>query len=61
MNIRTAQPLDALAIAHLHTKSWRATYQNALSPSYLNQQAPQERKALWLQGLHDSHTQQHVP
>lgn len=47
MRIRSANPSDALAIAALHTSSWRNTYKNALDPNYLKNIVPTEREAVW--------------
>lgn len=60
MIIRQAQPSDAHAIASLHTASWQANYQNALTLHYLTVVAPQERQALWQDRLNDPAPNQQV-
>nr|WP_315464307.1 GNAT family N-acetyltransferase [uncultured Rhodoferax sp.] len=47
MKIREATLADAVAIAQLHTDSWRNTYATVLSPAYLAQVVPAEREQVW--------------
>jgi ribosomal protein S18 acetylase RimI-like enzyme len=47
MNIRFATLEDAAAIAALHASSWSVTYNNVLSPDYLQHTVPSERQAVW--------------
>ena len=49
MKIRIATSADAMAIASLHTLSWRLTYKNALSAEYLQNTVPAERESVWSQ------------
>ncbi len=51
MNLRPATPEDAVSIADLHTASWRATYSAVLTPAYLEQTVPVERRELWRQRM----------
>ncbi|MGB8480739.1 MAG: GNAT family N-acetyltransferase [Acidobacteriaceae bacterium] len=45
MLIRPAQPADAMDVARVHVRSWRAAYRNILSDDYLNQLRPEDRAA----------------
>lgn len=49
MHIREANPSDLVAIADLHTQSWRTTYRGVLSDTYLDNALLAERKALWFE------------
>lgn len=51
MNIRQAQASDVEAIANLHLMSWRHAYRGALSDEYLDHEAPEDRRSVWLQRL----------
>jgi ribosomal protein S18 acetylase RimI-like enzyme len=60
LHLRTATPNDSINIANIHTLSWRATYQQALSAEYLADRVPDERKQLWAQRLTKPASNQHV-
>ncbi len=51
MNLRTALPSDAAAVATLHAESWRATYRGMFSDDYLDGDIVEERTAIWSQRL----------
>lgn len=44
---RPAEPSDADAIAHLHTRSWRESYRGSFSDEFLDGQLPEERIRVW--------------
>ena len=60
MNLRTANALDAEAIAALHTASWRSAYSSVLSTDYLELSVSAERKAVWKQRLAAPKANQYV-
>jgi GNAT superfamily N-acetyltransferase len=43
MNIRLAQPADALAIARIHVSSWQSAYRGLLAQEYLDGLHPEDR------------------
>ncbi len=43
MQLRPAQPADALAIAQVHVRSWQAAYRTLLPDDYLDQLRPEDR------------------
>jgi GNAT superfamily N-acetyltransferase len=43
MNIRLAQPADALDIARVHVRSWQAAYRGLLAQEYLDSLHPEDR------------------
>jgi GNAT superfamily N-acetyltransferase len=43
MQIRPAQPSDALAVARVHVRSWQAAYRGLLPENYLSRLQPEER------------------
>ncbi len=43
MLIRRAQPEDAMAVAGVHVRSWKAAYRNILPDDYLDQLRPEDR------------------
>ena len=47
MPLRQATPQDAPRIAALHARSWQENYTAAMSASYLQQEGPTERLAVW--------------
>lgn len=47
IQIRRAERKDADAIADLHTAGWRDTYGSVMSPDFLKNQAPEERRSYW--------------
>lgn len=49
--VRLAGPQDAHAIAEIHVRSWRATYQETLSPEALQRLHVRHRLALWTRRL----------
>jgi len=60
LNLRTATPADAGAIADLHTASWRTAYRGLLSDAYLDGPAPAERAELWTQRFREPKPNQYV-
>jgi ribosomal protein S18 acetylase RimI-like enzyme len=60
MQIRLANPSDSSAIGELHAASWRHTYREALSDSYLAGDVVSERKRLWEARLSQPAAHQHV-
>ncbi len=60
MEIRIARVADAIAIADLHTESWRNTYKNVLTKDYLRDIVPQERKSIWQKRLNSPKDNQYV-
>lgn len=47
MEFRHATPLDARAVAELHTESWRNTYRGILSDDFLGSAVFDDRLTLW--------------
>ena len=47
MQLRQATPQDAPRIADLHARSWQENYTAAMSATYLQQEVPAERLAVW--------------
>jgi GNAT superfamily N-acetyltransferase len=45
MEIRSAAPADALAVARVHVMSWQAAYRGLLPENYLNSLRPEDRAA----------------
>jgi GNAT superfamily N-acetyltransferase len=43
MQIRRADPADAIAVAQVHVRSWQAAYRNLLPDDYLDQLRPEGR------------------
>lgn len=43
MILRPATPDDAMAVARVHVRSWRAAYRNLLPDAYLDQLRPEDR------------------
>jgi ribosomal protein S18 acetylase RimI-like enzyme len=43
MAIRPAEPVDAMAVARVHVRSWQAAYRNLLPQDYLDQLRPEDR------------------
>ncbi|WP_046287452.1 GNAT family N-acetyltransferase [Zobellia galactanivorans] len=53
MVYRPAVADDALAIAHLHAKSWQENYRGAFSDRYLDGEALNDRQEVWADRLRD--------
>ena len=53
MLIRSAVPEDALAVAHVHVRAWRAAYRRLLPSDYLERLRPEERAARYEFGVSD--------
>ncbi|HLI72837.1 MAG TPA: GNAT family N-acetyltransferase [Acidimicrobiales bacterium] len=51
MRVRAAVPGDALAIATVHVRSWKAAYPGLLPDSYLDALRPEDRLGMWEQAL----------
>ena len=51
LTIREALQKDALSIAQLHALSWRNTYGNILSDTFLDSDIESERKKFWSEKL----------
>lgn len=60
MTIRKAFLGDAHSIAEIHTCSWRNTYQNTLSATYLADIVPRERTEVWENRLNYPKPNQYV-
>ncbi len=60
MQIRTAIPEDADAIARLHAESWRRHYRGSFSEAYLDGEVLPERLAVWRQRLRQPPANQYV-
>lgn len=45
MFLRPAEPDDAMAVAHVHVRSWQAAYRTLLPAEYLDQLRPEDRAA----------------
>ncbi len=43
MEIRPAEPEDALAVARVHVRTWQAAYRNLMPGQYLDQLRPEDR------------------
>ena len=48
MQLRPAQPEDAMAVAHVHVRSWQVAYRGLLPDDYLNQLRPEDRAAKYI-------------
>jgi len=60
MNIRRATTADTQDIAALHSASWRLTYNTVLSPTYLQDVVPSERREVWTQRMTSPASNQYV-
>lgn len=60
MTYRLAQPADADRIADLHARSWQTAYRGILSDTYLDHEAPTERRAVWRNRFADPAPNQRV-
>ena len=47
ITLRRAGPADWAAIAAIHAASWRSAYRGIYPDSYLEEEAPAERRAFW--------------
>ena len=45
MHLRPAEPNDALAVAHVHVRSWQVAYRNLIPDDFLGQLRPEDRAA----------------
>ncbi len=54
MLIRRAEPADAVAVARIHVRSWRASYVDILSADALSRVDEASRATLWSRRLTDS-------
>lgn len=57
---RPATLSDHVAIAQLHTDSWRRNYRGILSDHYLDHEVEKERLETWYKRLHEPQKNQHV-
>src|SRR5687767_5795564 len=57
---REATLQDAIAIADLHTRSWRATYRGSYRDDYLDGPVGEERREIWTARLSDPPPNQFV-
>jgi GNAT superfamily N-acetyltransferase len=55
MELRTAQPTDALAVANVHVRSWQIGYRDLLPRTYLDALRPEERAQRYTFGSSDPH------
>ncbi|MGE5181896.1 MAG: N-acetyltransferase family protein [Acidobacteriota bacterium] len=53
MLLRPADPADALAVARVHVRAWRAGYRGLIPDAYLDAMRPEERAARYTFGLTD--------
>ena len=60
MKIRLASKNDVKYIADIHTLSWQNTYNKVLTKQYLNEIAPKERSAVWIDRLENPKNNQLV-
>jgi ribosomal protein S18 acetylase RimI-like enzyme len=60
ISYRLATALDAENIASLHAESWKNSYSNILSSSYLQDEVANDRRKVWLERFMVSPTNQHV-
>ncbi|HYG46765.1 MAG TPA: GNAT family N-acetyltransferase [Allosphingosinicella sp.] len=51
ITLRRAGPADWAAIAAIHAASWRSAYRGIYPDSYLEEQAPAERRAFWCEAF----------
>jgi ribosomal protein S18 acetylase RimI-like enzyme len=51
MSIRPALPSDWAVIAAIHAASWRSAYRGIYPDSYLEEEAPAERRAFWCEAF----------
>ena len=43
MLLRPAEPVDAIAVAHVHVRSWQVAYRTLMPDDYLDQLRPEDR------------------
>jgi len=43
MELRRAQPIDAMDVARVHVRSWKIAYRNLMPDDYLDQLRPEDR------------------
>lgn len=53
MEIREAQPQDALEVARVHVRSWQDAYRGLLPADFLQALRPEDRAARYTFGSHD--------
>ena len=51
VTLRRAGPDDWAAVAAIHAASWRSAYRGIYPDSYLDEEAPEERRAFWREAL----------
>lgn len=51
VTLRRAGPSDWAAIAGIHAASWRSAYRGIYPDSYLDEQAPAERRSFWCEAF----------
>ena len=51
ITLRRAGPDDWAAVAAIHAASWRSAYRGIYPDSYLDDEAPEERRAFWRRAL----------
>lgn len=49
--LRRAEPGDWAAVAAIHASSWRSAYRGIYPDSYLDEEAPEERRTFWRDAL----------
>jgi ribosomal protein S18 acetylase RimI-like enzyme len=50
LSVRAADPVDAMAVARVHVRSWQAAYRGLLPSDYLDQLRPEERASRYTFG-----------
>lgn len=51
ITVRRAGPDDWAAVAAIHAASWRSAYRGIYPDSYLDEEAPEERRGFWREAL----------
>lgn len=60
MELRRAEPADAMAVARVHVRSWQAAYRKLMPDDYLDQLRPEDRAKKYDFGNLDPHWPQTI-
>jgi GNAT superfamily N-acetyltransferase len=60
MELRRAEPTDAMAVARVHVRSWQAAYRKLMPDDYLDQLRPEDRAKRYDFANLDSHRPQTI-